>query len=145
LGSYDARRTLRVLDVVRERERFGVALGLTDRETAVLIAADAGEPVPPHPYREQWRLEVMLSRKESGCPFCSEPIPVGVEIARWPVTAQWGHRTCVEANAVAEPPTKERRQKAIAILMSMSARRRTQPPESITTPASAQDEDVNMS
>ena len=124
LDPSDQTRVLRVLDVLRERERRGVAYGLTDREAAVLVAAAAGEPVPPHPYREQWHLAVILARKDSTCPFCPEPIVAGVEIAQWPVTAQWGHRTCVEANAAAEPPTKERRRKSIAILMSMSARGR---------------------
>ncbi|GAA2842579.1 hypothetical protein [Kribbella solani] len=116
----DLTRTLRVLDVVSARERRGLSIGLTEREAAVLIAAAAGEPVPPHPYREQWQLDIMLARKDSACPFCPESIHAGVEIARWPLTAQWGHRACVEAKAVAEPPTKESRRKSIAILMSMS-------------------------
>ncbi len=120
LSGADHTRTMRVLDVVQARERLGVRIGLSEREAAVLVAAAAGEPVPPHPYREQWELTVMLARKNSKCPLCAKSIPAEAEIAHWPLTAQWGHRACVEAKADAEPPTKERRRNSIAIAMSMS-------------------------
>jgi hypothetical protein len=44
---------------------------LTERECAVNTATAAGEPVPSHPYREQWHLRVILARRKGACSFWS--------------------------------------------------------------------------
>lgn len=105
----------RVLNVVASRQRYGVRIGLTEREGEVLTAAAAGEEVPPHPYREQWELVVVVMRRDGPCPFCDCELTAGTEGALWHPTAQWGHRSCVEAKAEAEPPTKELRRRGMAV------------------------------
>ncbi|MFG1820578.1 hypothetical protein ACGFIF_42945 [Kribbella sp. NPDC049174] len=116
----------RVLSVVEKRQRFGVRIGLTDRECAVITAAAAGGVVPPHPYREQWELMVIVLRRDGGCPFCDQPAKAGTEGALWPPTGQWEHRSCVEAKAEAEPPTKELRRRGMAVAGSFGRARLAQ-------------------
>lgn len=105
----------RVLNVVASRRRSGVRIGLTEREGEILTAAAAGEEVPPHPYREQWELVVIVMRRDGQCPFCDRDLVAGTEGALWFPTAQWGHRSCVETKAAAEPPTKELRRRGMAV------------------------------
>jgi hypothetical protein len=121
----DVNAVYRVLKVVEDRHQRGFAINLTERECDVLTAAAAGETVPPHPYREQWQLPIMRARKESRCPFCDTAVQTDTEISQWLLTGQWGHRTCVDSKAEAEPVTKERRRKAMAIGVSMSRARST--------------------
>jgi hypothetical protein len=124
-GLRDVNAVRRVLEVVETRHARGLTIGLTERECDVLTAAAAAEPIPPHPYREQWQLPILRARKESRCPFCGTAVQVDAEIAQWLLTGQWGHRACVDVKAEAEPVTKERRRKAFAIGMSMSKARST--------------------
>jgi hypothetical protein len=70
----------------------------------------------------------MAARRDNLCPFCPSPVDAGAQNAPNGVDGLEGAPACVGANAGAEPPTKEYRAKAIAILMSMSSTgRRSRP------------------
>lgn len=111
----------RVRELVDERRRAGVAIGLTAEQWAVLRSAAAGEPVPP---LEEWELKVIRARRSSSCPFCPELVDQDAEIARWVLTWQWGHRTCVEQLAEQQPPTQERLRKYVAVGSALNRRQR---------------------
>lgn len=84
-------------------------------------SAAAGEPVPP---LEEWELKVIRARRSSSCPFCPELVDQDAEIARWVLTWQWGHRTCVEQLAEQQPPTQERLRKYVAVGSALNRRQR---------------------